>query len=117
MIDQSQIEFVRAGQQVEIKFDEYPSDTWNGHIDEVARIGLEIAPRELSNKAGGELSTETDQAGKERPSSASYQARVALGNDHQRLISGFRGRAKIDVGTHTAWQWFTRFLAELIRVR
>ena len=117
VIDQSQIEFVSRGQQVEIKLDEYPSDTITGRIDEVARIQLKVVPPELSHNAGGDLSTQTDEAGTELPASASYQARVALVDEQQRLISGFRGHAKVHVGTSTAWQRFSRFLAGLVRVR
>ncbi len=117
VIDQGQIEFVQVGQEVEIKLDEYPSETWSGRIDEVARIDVKVAPRELSNEAGGDLTTEADPAGTQRPTSASYQARVVLANDQQRLMSGFRGRAKIHVGSRTTWQRLSRFLAELIRIR
>lgn len=117
VIDQSQMEFVQVGQQVEIKLDEYPSEIFWGGIDELARIELKVAPAELSANSGGELNTETDQAGNERPSSVSYQARVTLVDEQQRLMSGFRGRAKIHVGTGTAWQRFTRFLAGLVRMR
>jgi putative peptide zinc metalloprotease protein len=117
VIDQSQMEFIRVGQAVEIKLDEYPGETFKGQIDEIARIQLQGAPAPLSRKAGGELNTETDETGQERPASASYPARVVLSDPQKRLVPGFRGRAKIQVGTRTAWRRFTRFLAGIIRIR
>ncbi len=100
VIDQADIEFVRKGQEVEIKLDELPHETLGGRIDEIAKVELEISPQRLSTKAGGELPPKTDQAGVERPQSTSYQARVALDDPEGFLRLGLRGRAKI----HTPWQ-------------
>jgi putative peptide zinc metalloprotease protein len=118
VIDQADIDFVREGQQVQIKLDEYPGDVWSGRIERIARIDLHVAPRELTQKAGGGLlGTETDQAGGERPASVSYQARVPLHNADGRLMPGFRGRAKIYAGSRTAAESLLRFLAQTIRFR
>jgi len=96
VVDQVDIEFVRVGQEVEIKFDHLPTRTYRGEIVEISRKELTQSPQRLSIKAGGELATETDKSGRERPMSTSYQARVPLdGITDADLRIGLRGKAKI----------------------
>ena len=66
-----------------------------GAIDEIAADELEVSPRNLSAKVGGELPTETDDTGAERPLNPSYQARVFLDDPDGLLRPGLRGTAKI----------------------
>jgi len=115
VIDQSDVDYVATHQPVEFCFDEYPGATWFGQIDEIARRELEIAPRELTQAAGSQLPTTQDASGVERPSNNSYQARVFLANRDGRLMSGFRGRAKIIVGKRTVGSALMRYLARTIR--
>jgi putative peptide zinc metalloprotease protein len=117
VVDQTEIEFIRQNQLVEVNLDEYPGEKWTGRINEIATIDLQVAPRALSSKAGGGLSTETDKAGAERPASVSYQARVALENNDERLSPGFRGRAKVHVGSRTLGKAILRYLADTIRFK
>ncbi len=90
VIDQADIEYVREAlddqlakgkrPRVEIKLDELPHHTLHTEIIEIAQDALEVAPRRLSTKSGGDLPTVTDpDTGIERPQSASYQARAPLG--------------------------------------
>jgi len=109
VIDQADIDFVRPGQEVEIKLDGLPHDILQGQIAEIAPDALEISPRRLSTKSGGELATKTDPAGVERPMSTSYQARVYLDDPDGLLGLGLRGRAKI----HADWQTLGRRLWRL----
>ena len=100
VIDQTDIEFVREGQKVDLKLDELPHDTLHGEIGEIANADLKISSQRLSAKSGGELATKTDKAsGTERPMSTSYQARVPLEDNDNLLRLGLRGRAKI----HATW--------------
>ena len=117
VVDQTEIGFIRQNQLVEISLDEYPGEIWTGRISEIATIDLQVAPRSLSQKGGGGLSTETDAAGAERPSSVTYQARVALENKDERLLPGFRGRAKIHVGSRTLGAAVLRYLAKTLRFK
>ncbi len=102
IIDQSDIEFVKEGDPVEIKLDEFPGDIFPGEttIDTIAHESLKASPRSMSTKAGGEVATITDAGGQERPQSTSYQARVFLQDTKGELRISLRGRAKI----HTRWQ-------------
>lgn len=100
VIDQSEIEFIRESQSVDLKLDQLPHDTFRSQIAEIARLDLKFSPRALSNKAGGELATRTDSSGRERPQSISYEAHVPLDDVAGVMRIGLRGRAKV----YTAWQ-------------
>jgi hypothetical protein len=115
VVDQADIEFVHEGDQVELKLDHLPHETFYGTIAEIARQDLKISPRQLSNKAGGELATKTDAAGIERPQSTSYQALVRIEAPYQDVPIGIRGRAKIHAGTQTLGQRLWRFLCTTFR--
>ncbi len=105
VIDQADIDFVLPGQDVEIKLDELPHDTFLGTIDKISEEEMEVSPKRLSAKSGGELSTETDpESGVERPMSTSYQASVPLANAHGLLRIGLRGTAKVHVRPQTLGQ-------------
>lgn len=117
VIDQSEVEFVRPGQEVDLKLDELPLETFQGTIEEVASLDLAISPRSLSNKSGGELATETDASGVERPQSTSYQARVPLDDTDHIFRIGLKGRAKIHVGSLTLGQRLVRWAKQTFHFR
>jgi putative peptide zinc metalloprotease protein len=117
VIDQGDIEFVREGAEVEIQLDELPGQTLHGVIDEVSRSDLKASPRNLSNKAGGELATATGAGGVERPLSTSFQARVRLDNESELLCLGLRGTAKIHAGRQTLAARFYRYLSQTFRIK
>jgi len=112
VIDQADVEFVRPGQAVEILLEQLPGRRFAGEIEEIARQELKIAPRQLSGKAGGRLATESDSSGRERPLSASYQARVPLDDADGLIRAGLRGRARIRVGSQTWGQWLWRYATQ-----
>ena len=96
VIDQGDIDFVKNGQTVDLKFDALPYDTLQGTIERVSPDNLKVTPRRISNKAKGELASTTDpETGVERPQSASYQAVVPLADKEGVMLVGLRGRAKI----------------------
>ncbi|NUQ60839.1 MAG: hemolysin D [Pirellulales bacterium] len=120
VVDQSDIDFVRKGQDVDIKLDELPHDLFLGSVAEIAKIDLEVASRRMTTKAGGELATRTDESGVERPMSTSYQVRVPLNDPDHLLRLGLRGRAKIHMGRgdwQTLGQRFWRFLSQTFNFR
>jgi putative peptide zinc metalloprotease protein len=111
VIDQADNDFVAPGQEVEIKLDELPFDTFEGKIEEIAEEEMETTSRRLTAKAGGELPTETDpETGVERPMSTSYYASVHLPDPNDLLCIGLRGRAKVHVRPQTLGQRVWRFL-------
>ena len=101
VVDQADVDFISVGQKVEIMLDQLTRQTFSGEIIEIAPDAMEVSPTRLSTKAGGDLSSTTDEAGVERPMSASYQARVFLDDPDGLFRIGLRGQAKIHVAPQT----------------
>jgi putative peptide zinc metalloprotease protein len=94
VIDQDDIEFVHVGQDVKIKLDLMPFETFKTTIDEIGPQ-MEYTSRQLSSKGGGGLMSKQEQGGVERPINTSYQARAAIDDESALLVQGLRGTAKI----------------------
>jgi putative peptide zinc metalloprotease protein len=103
VVDQDEIEFMDENQDVDIKIDELPGRTYHTTIAEIAKADLKVAPRQLSNKGGGEVATKTDESGADRPINISYQARAPLDNSDGLLFVGLRGQAKVHARWQTLW--------------
>jgi len=117
VIDQSSIELIEPRQMVEIVFEHAASETCVGVIEEISDEELQFSSTTLSKKSGGDIATETDPSGRERPLSASYRARVLLADEAQALLPGLRGRAKVRTAPQSAAARLSRLLAETFRIR
>lgn len=117
VIDQADIDFIRDGQDIEILLDAMPGEPLWSRIEDIAEVDMKESPKQLSNKSGGDLATETDESGIERPISTSYQARAWLDNPDGLMRIGMRGQAKIHAGSLTIWQRFWRFVNQTFRFR
>jgi putative peptide zinc metalloprotease protein len=117
VVDQGERNFVAEGQTVEIQLDQTPDLILSGQIEKIADREMTITPKSLSNKGGGEVSTETDESGVERPMSTSYLARVPLDNSSGLIRVGLTGKAKIHAGTQTIGQRFWRYLTQTFHFR
>lgn len=93
VIDQAEIEFIAAGQPVEIALDQQPGNPLRGTISEIAEIDLDQAPPEML--ALGEIPTRRDPQGALRPATTFYQARVTLATHTEPLLIGQAGHAKV----------------------
>lgn len=110
VIDQSEIEFIEEGQQVEIQLEALGGRLIRGTITKVARADMKSTPASLTNKAGGDLATKTDESGVEKPLSVSYEASVPIDNPSGLLRQGLRGTAKIHATRQTLWQRVARYV-------
>ena len=110
-IDQADIDFVHVGQEVEIKLDALTWTSFEGQVDEKSERDMEQAPRSMASQGGGDLATQTDSAGAERPLSATYQATVHFDDPDGVVGVGYRGRARIHAGTQTLGARIWRYLA------
>ena len=116
-VDQGDIDFVKKGQEVEIKLDELPFEVYEGTIQEIAPSESKFVPKHIAAKAGGELATTTDESGVEKPMSASYQARVLIDDPDDLMRLGLRGRAKIHTASQTLGQRIWRGLNQLLNFK
>jgi putative peptide zinc metalloprotease protein len=116
VIDQADIDLVRAGQSVQIHFDESPGQSLGGTIATIGELDLKVAPRELV--IAGDLPSRVDESGTPRPLNASYQARVELDPDaHLALRGGAIGRAKISVDSQSLARRLIRYLRQTFESR
>lgn len=116
-IDQGDIDFVKKGQDVEIKLDELPFEIYEGTIQEIAPSESKFVPKQITTKSGGELATTTDESGVEKPMSTSYQARVLIDDPDDLMRLGLRGRAKIHTAKQTLGQRIWRGLNQLLNFK
>jgi putative peptide zinc metalloprotease protein len=110
LIEQGEMDFVKPGQEVEIKLDSLPGTTFVTNIGRFSYEKLLYAPKRLSNKAEGEIETVTDETGAEKPINTLYQAEALIIDDSGVVRPGMIGRAKIHAGYQTLGQRFWRFL-------
>jgi putative peptide zinc metalloprotease protein len=113
VIDQSDIEFVRPGQAVEIQLDQHPGRVLSGTIREIAEIDLKITPTEFL--PAGLLPTRQDEAGVPRPAGTVYQGRVSLVPADLRLLIGEAGQAKVFAGSMSLGRRLSRYLSRTFR--
>ena len=125
LVDESEVEFVQAGQPVAFKIDALPWLTIRGEIDQMAENRVDTMSPRLSVKSGGTVPTVTDAAGRERPISAHYEASMVLSSEHLQklglqpgtLTPGMRGTARIEVGNRTIGRWLLRLLWQTFNFR
>jgi putative peptide zinc metalloprotease protein len=107
-VDESDVELVVPGQSVAIRLDSLPGETYRGRVVEIARLDVDVMPRELA--AAGDVPARTDRHGLSRPLDTWYQARVAIDADPPHGLARVHGRAKIAVAPQTAATRIARYL-------
>jgi len=117
VVDQTELEFVKRGQRVDLKFDAFPERTFSGEVTTLAESQIEDGSGRLSGKSGGGVPTKTDESGRERPISTSYEALMTLDDPDGVLTPGMRGTARIRVGSRTVGQWLLRLLWQTFNFR
>ena len=111
-IDQGDIEFVHPGQDIEIFVDQLPGRSLRTQLHQVSRLDMKIAPKGLSSKNGGDVITQTDASGQERPMNTTYQANANLESDSNELLIGATGQAKIRTGYQTVASRVWRYICQ-----
>jgi putative peptide zinc metalloprotease protein len=113
VLDQRDVEFVQAGQRVEVQLDQSPGRPLAGTIREVAEIDLKVTPAELLPE--GPVPTRQDESGVPRPVSTVYQARVSLEGGTMPILIGQAGRARISAVPLSAARRLFRYLSHTFR--
>jgi putative peptide zinc metalloprotease protein len=112
VVDQEDVEFLKIGDSAEILLDAFPDRIFAGRVEEIALGELLDAPRRLSSKGGGEVSTESEANSTERPTSTSYQVRIRVEDREGAMRVGWRGTARIHAAPHSLgarlWRRFSR---------
>ncbi len=113
-IDQTDIEFVQSGQQVEFVIDQMPLKKFNAKIERISPVEMKLVPKALSSRFGGAIVTTQDRQGANRPKSTIYQVSVPFDEDAE-MLRGATGRAKIRSGSRTIGQRIWRVACETFR--
>ncbi len=113
-VPQGEVEFLAAGQQVDLVLDQLPGERLTGQLEHLSQQQLEATPPSLSSKSGGPILTETDSQGVERPIETTFQASVPL-EDPRILAAGGAGWAKVHAGYQPLWQRGWRALCRTFR--
>ena len=100
VVDQHDRELLKVGDEVEIMFDAAGLESVYGKIVSFSESEMKESSANLSITSGGMLDTKTDELGRTRPISTSYQARVEFEDLKVPLRPSYRGNAKV----HLAWK-------------
>ena len=117
LVDQSYRNEFASGQEVELKFDHLPTDTFEGTVKSISKNPLLYAPLELSNKSGGDLATVSDSHGREKLVSIAYPATVPLPGDAALFRAGMRGRVRFLTDRRSAGGWAWRYLSKTFQIQ
>ncbi len=117
VMDQTEREELILHRKVRLKLEGLPSTVLEGEISEVSHRHLEFAPQGLSNRVQGPLVTVSDEQGREKLTSISYQAIVPLSSDPRLLRSGMRGQARVHLFDRSLGQWIWRFIQTTFQFR
>ena len=110
-IDQSDIEFVKPAQQVELLVRQIPLRLFESETETISPTEMKATPKSLSSKYGGEIVTTTDQNGDDIPQSTKYLVTVNLENPDELILPGSSGKAKIRTGSQTVGQRVWRLIS------
>ncbi len=100
-IDQSEIEFIRPGLDVELMVDQMPTLVLVSTTEAVSPSKLDAIPKQLSSQHGGDLLASTTAEGREIPLTTHYLVRVPIPKGSNRVVIGATGTAKIRTGSQT----------------
>ena len=117
LVDQAEVEFLARGQEVQLKLDALPFDTYSGTVEEIAESHVDVGSERLSVKAGGDIAMTTDEMGREVPMSTSYEVLMQIDDVEHILTTGMRGKARITVGSRTVGQWLWRIFWQTFNFR
>jgi putative peptide zinc metalloprotease protein len=115
VVDQADVELVRAGQQVRIQLDELPDETLSGTVEEVSELNLKTAPRDLA--ARGELAVRPDAKGAAQPLGTVYEARVSITAAGIPIRSGATGMGKIYAEPQSLGRRLLRYFEQTFQLR
>lgn len=117
VVDESDIKLVSIGQKVELMLDEFPGERFKGEVINVSQDSLTELPRELSITNGGKVAVGPSPTGGEMPLLTSYEVSVSISSENRKLLTGFRGSAKIEVSSLPLGQQVVRYLQTVINFR
>ncbi len=115
-VDEDDVQFVREGQSVRIRLDQLPWRILSGSVNELSRLDLKHAPRQLATHP--DLSSHRDAEGRSQPLDTLYIVRVTFTKPPPSwLLAGAIGNAKITVDPQPILHRCVRSIARTFRFR
>lgn len=112
LIPESDIEFVRVGQSVNVVLEQHAGHTLTGKVVELAKVELKDLPPRF---ALDELPVAGQTSGRPTLLNAHYRARIALDDSESPPLHGSRGRVRIAVEPQTLGDRLARGVRNLFR--
>ena len=113
-INQHGIDLVKPDQKVRLMFDEYQGQVFKSRVSAVAPEKTTFIAEELSQSTGGSLVTTVDEEGRQTSFSSTFQATVPLESSEDEFLSGFRGNARIRVGSSPLGAQLIRYIRSVL---
>ncbi|MBS0262103.1 MAG: HlyD family efflux transporter periplasmic adaptor subunit [Planctomycetes bacterium] len=113
VLDQRDIDFVQAGQRVEVQLEQSPGRILTGTVREIAELDLQVIPVELL--PAGTVPTRVDESGRHRPVHTAYQVRVDFERTDITVLVGEAGQARIVTAPRSLARRIGRFLSHTFR--
>ena len=114
-IDQADIEFVTAGNPVELWMKQQTGKRYKSMIDVISPVAMQSVPKPLSSQFGGYLTTTPGENGLDVPNSTTYQVRVRFTPGNATIRGGSIGMARIRTGQRTVGSRLWRFVCKTFR--
>jgi putative peptide zinc metalloprotease protein len=109
IIEQSDVHLIHPDSAAWVKIYGEAEKTYKSRVSEITKHAREEVPKELSQLAGGEVSTKQDwKTGAIKSMTAVYEVIIPIDNPDLTLSPGLRGAAKIDGGTYALYWWLWR---------
>lgn len=115
VVSQTDIEFVRVGQEVRLQLDQLAGRYLSGEIMEISKIDVETVPPELV--AGGNLPVRTGIDGTAQLIGVFYQVNVAVSDHPYKLLPGAAGQARIHTASMSLAKRILRYLSSTFRLQ
>ncbi|MGL4461462.1 MAG: efflux RND transporter periplasmic adaptor subunit, partial [Planctomycetia bacterium] len=118
VVENTQMSLVGIGQTAWIKLYGHVGPIIESRITQISSTPIADLPQALSNKAGGEVQTETDeQAQQEVPMFKSFAVQVPIENLDGTMTPNVRGIARIDIGWKSIFWRAKRYIQQTLNFR
>lgn len=114
-VDQTNIEFIRPDQEIELQLRQQPMKLYTSTIGGFVPVKMKQTPRTLSSKNGGDILSDVNEQGQQVPASTTYMLSVPIEIDDAIVIDGGTGVAKIYAGKQTIGRRIWRLLCHTFR--
>ena len=116
-VDQGDRNDLDENDLVQLRIENIPDVIYEGYVAESSPRPETHAPKPLTSSFGGQLSTVTDDDGREKLVSGAYRTTVLITADTELMTPGLRGLGRFLVDERTAGDWLWRYIRRTFQFR